>query len=513
MKKFFCLLTVWILIFSLTVNAEDQSYDVDSEETDLVPGDIIVFGHYEQDGYMNGPEPIEWVILDMTDTSLMLMSVTPLDYQPYNNKKEDVRWSTSTLKKFLSDDFINNAFYPNEAAVIEDTDYGKVFLLSSSEYAIYSGIIPSIENELPEQVKNMQTEQWLSDNETWWLRDSGDNKKEAICVEGEKTKNASVTDMRCIRPVIWITDTEYDWDNDVFTLYSTAYEYAENEKYEEAIAIFDSLGDYYGSYIDSADCRVRAGDAYRENKQYAEAITWYEDAREYILEMFDPDVIPKLYAEDGPVYDLPDKILESKYLLATTLMESGDTTSALEVLLSLGQYKDSTELMKQCFDAENLQYSWITGPSQYPAVNAGKDTGYSKTNPIEKKDDPHAGWQLGRFRMVGYTERQDGESPVFFKTPGDNLILQFVLEQDIDALNGNVNCVIADDTNGRDPEFGYSEESDFGRGTLFVRHIDPSYDEHVQIYQTVDKGLSAVTFLRRRGKTKRKNEDNVEYIQ
>lgn len=105
------------------------------------------------------------------------------------------------------------------------------------------------------------------------------------------------------------------------------------------------------------------------------------------------------------------------------------------------------------------------------SYNAGKDTGYSKSNSITD-DDPHFGWGLGRFLISGYTDRNDdGNTPVFYKTPGDKLILWFNLEQDISALNGNKNLFIVRDTNGYDQQFQIPK-SDFGRGALFIQHTD-----------------------------------------
>ena len=105
-------------------------------------------------------------------------------------------------------------------------------------------------------------------------------------------------------------------------------------------------------------------------------------------------------------------------------------------------------------------------------VNAGKDTGYSKKNPI-KKNDPNFGWQLGGFCVSGYTERKtdnDGKM-VFLKTTGDTVILSFKLYQNINQLNGNKQLSINNDKNGYDESLGV-EKQDFGKGTLIVEQVD-----------------------------------------
>jgi hypothetical protein len=105
------------------------------------------------------------------------------------------------------------------------------------------------------------------------------------------------------------------------------------------------------------------------------------------------------------------------------------------------------------------------------AVNAGKDTGYSKKDKIDSKDS-HFGWELGKFFVSGYTRVNDEEDdPIFLKNVGDKVTLWFNLEQNIDKLNGDDNLYIYSDENGYDEYFGI-EKSNFGRGTLIIRHTD-----------------------------------------
>jgi len=110
-------------------------------------------------------------------------------------------------------------------------------------------------------------------------------------------------------------------------------------------------------------------------------------------------------------------------------------------------------------------------------VNTGTDNGYSGSKSIGKSD-PHFGWTLGKFFVSGYTRVTADEAdpdaadiPVFLKTVGDTVTMWFSLEQDIDALNGNADLVIADDKDGYDVYFGINK-TDFGRGTLIIRHTN-----------------------------------------
>lgn len=105
-------------------------------------------------------------------------------------------------------------------------------------------------------------------------------------------------------------------------------------------------------------------------------------------------------------------------------------------------------------------------------VNTGKDTGYSKENKIDE-DDPHFGWELGKFYVSGYTRATNTETecPIFLKNAGDTVTLWFSLKQDIKCLNGDDMLSLSDDSNGFDKYFEI-KKTDFGKGTLVIRHTD-----------------------------------------
>lgn len=104
-------------------------------------------------------------------------------------------------------------------------------------------------------------------------------------------------------------------------------------------------------------------------------------------------------------------------------------------------------------------------------VNAGKDAGFSEKNEITKKD-PHFNWTLGSFSVHGYTSAiTDDENPVFLKTVGDEVVLNFQLKQDINALNNDKSLLIANDKKAYD-HLLYKDETAFGRGALIIRKTD-----------------------------------------
>lgn len=105
-------------------------------------------------------------------------------------------------------------------------------------------------------------------------------------------------------------------------------------------------------------------------------------------------------------------------------------------------------------------------------VNAGKNDGYNKSKAIGSKD-LHYGWKLGKFFVRGYTRAETDEdgNPVFLKNVGDKIGLFFVLDQNIDELNGIPKMYIKNDKKTQDIYFQTAKQ-DFGRGTLIVRHTD-----------------------------------------
>ncbi len=112
------------------------------------PGDILIFGHYEQDNdRANGKEPIRWIILSMEGDRALLVSEENLDCKLYHTKREAVTWEECSLRQWLNSEFLFAAFTEGEqdailqtlAANADNPEYGtdggkstvdKAFLLS-----------------------------------------------------------------------------------------------------------------------------------------------------------------------------------------------------------------------------------------------------------------------------------------------------------------------------------------------------------------------------------------------
>ncbi len=113
--------------------------------------DYVVWGRYEQDGNeSNGPEPIEWEVLENDENGVLLISRYILDVKPYNTENVPITWEECSLRSWLNGEFMMNAFTENEQAKIANTPllnpdnakFGtpggnattdKIFLLSTEE--------------------------------------------------------------------------------------------------------------------------------------------------------------------------------------------------------------------------------------------------------------------------------------------------------------------------------------------------------------------------------------------
>lgn len=93
----------------------------------LQQGDIVIFGHYEQDGNSgNGLEPIQWDVVKVDGNKVLLFSHYVLDYRQIDSRWFDpgygkYTWETSEIREWLNGDFYNTAFNTEEQGKIADT--------------------------------------------------------------------------------------------------------------------------------------------------------------------------------------------------------------------------------------------------------------------------------------------------------------------------------------------------------------------------------------------------------
>ena len=130
--------------------AETEGKGTISPIPDAQIGDIVYFGEYEQNNLSyNGKEEIAWYVLDKTDDTMTLLSVKILDGRPYSSTLAYTTWEDSDLRKWLNNEFYDNAFSDTEraqivSALLENIDGQNtedyVYLLSFNEFLSYFGV-------------------------------------------------------------------------------------------------------------------------------------------------------------------------------------------------------------------------------------------------------------------------------------------------------------------------------------------------------------------------------------
>lgn len=98
----------------------------------------VILGKYEQDNNeTNGKEPIEWIVVDTKDNQALVVSKYIIDCQPFNEGFSECSWESSSIRKWLNNDFFNQAFNQSEQerivmAFVPDAD-AKLLIGTNSE--------------------------------------------------------------------------------------------------------------------------------------------------------------------------------------------------------------------------------------------------------------------------------------------------------------------------------------------------------------------------------------------
>lgn len=185
-------------------------------------GDVIEFGNYEQDNYFeNGPEPIEWIVLEIADEKAMIISKYGLDAVQFHNivtsYNEPVNWEISSMRIWLNQIFYENAFSEAEKdwivpSYLEDDSADRIFLLSVKEANAYL----NKENRHCQATPYAKSKKiWIGydGNCWWWLRTPGEQHDFVthIGTEGDIHiyGNRATAKDGVVRPALWLNLKEY----------------------------------------------------------------------------------------------------------------------------------------------------------------------------------------------------------------------------------------------------------------------------------------------------------------
>lgn len=198
-------------------------------------GDTVILGSYEQDNDIaNGKEIIEWLVLDKKDNQVLLISDKSLDYQSYNKKPVsdydwdnfgDFTWTGCSLRKWLNESFVTDAFSKEEQTLLQDTnvpadrnpiyDTGscnvttdKVFLLGIDEANRYLGDEKTCSPTIYAETKDDSYMTNSINSCKWWLRTTGCEDDSATFVHtngGIFYYGESQYVKEYVRPAIWVS--------------------------------------------------------------------------------------------------------------------------------------------------------------------------------------------------------------------------------------------------------------------------------------------------------------------
>ena len=268
MVKKLSVLILLIIVFSLTsclnkeqdipdLPADEQNYADVSNNVDelnnadepqfIKIGDIIEFGGYS------------WVVLDVRDEALLIITERVIKFMPYHNHyenwDENITWKKSDIRKWLNDDFYNSINESERTRIIEthvindkspwsfgrwdgeshgirggnDTT-DKIFLLSINEVVQYFGDSGALEKGTNENRRDVNMEwpdygayfwgihdqyseiriaqNFKGEDSIWWLRSPGNHIRRAalVCAGGYIDLYGVTAYVEYgIRPALWLT--------------------------------------------------------------------------------------------------------------------------------------------------------------------------------------------------------------------------------------------------------------------------------------------------------------------
>ena len=188
-------------------------------------GDVITFGAYEQDNNLdNGAETIEWIVLERDGNQALVISKYCIEWLPFHNTFTEVGWKNSSIRSWLNNTFLDEAFSTQEKTSITSTqninpDFyddsesehnwigtttDRIFLLSSSEADKYFSSDSDRYAEGTEYACNKgKSASWY-----WWLRSANNIEYAGFVSKGELGYGEEVDRNMGIRPAMWIEIAE-----------------------------------------------------------------------------------------------------------------------------------------------------------------------------------------------------------------------------------------------------------------------------------------------------------------
>ncbi len=238
-----------IKLARIAIDPNNEYLEIDADvDYGIYDYDTVIFGKYYNDD--DKKTNMEWIVLDKNEDKALLLSKNVIDCKCFEDTKTETTYNNSSIRKWLNEEFYNEAFSDSEKMNIietkninidlqgnrgEDT-IDKVFLLSLDEVEKYFGELDNIdENNSYERIvhnnraqafptqyakktDNFGEKLFYSKEEgkdyrgacEWWLRTmNSDNKSTAIVycngyAEGLEKNHLINYKNRGVRPVLWV---------------------------------------------------------------------------------------------------------------------------------------------------------------------------------------------------------------------------------------------------------------------------------------------------------------------
>ena len=214
-------------------------------KTDVLAWDTITFGNYWQedtndDGEINTNDekkPIRWRVLSVEGDDAFLMADQAIESRPFDEEGSAVTWEKCSLRKWLNEDFIKEAFTEEEQAAIMETtvvnkdneEYNteagadtqdKIYLLSIDEAAdTQYGFEESDKAAFHRTSPAREVAQTMYSSEAynaffWWLRSPGkENCVSNVGMAGDGDSEGTFAQTYgAVRPVLHLKLSDPIWE-------------------------------------------------------------------------------------------------------------------------------------------------------------------------------------------------------------------------------------------------------------------------------------------------------------
>ena len=183
-------------------------------EVQYQAGDLVTFGMYQQ-SKSGDADPITWIVLDVQDGILFLVSKYGLEKMSFHTRSDGTVWETSAVRSWLNDTFDQSASQGESGWNSAGRAYGdtedKIFLLSYREAKTYLRdnksllCIPS--GHCVAQGCFNKNSGLLGSESTcwWWLRSSAYKNNAGVVDHNGKFETCYIHHpYGVVRPALWV---------------------------------------------------------------------------------------------------------------------------------------------------------------------------------------------------------------------------------------------------------------------------------------------------------------------